>query len=126
MTIIHIAPEGDDLGRQKRSLLDWLRRQPGVREHAEISLRAAGPAEPGTMGVPGDVIRLVVDYGFQLGNLGVAVAAWRAACAPRARVTIEREGLTVTVSTADPATARALVRALGDERDRNAGRGDAA
>ncbi|MFD5318014.1 hypothetical protein [Streptomyces sp. NPDC127098] len=122
MTTIQITPEDDPLGQQRRSLLDWLRREPGVREHAEITLLSGAPAARGTMGVSADVIRLVVDYGFQLANLGVAIAAWRAACAPRARVTIERDGLTVTVSTADPATARALVQALGAGDDGEAGR----
>lgn len=63
----------DDL----RSLCDWLRDEPEIRRHANVTL-VTGVPEPGGLGASVEAIQLIVDAGFQLANLALAFAAWKA------------------------------------------------
>jgi len=93
------------------SLYAWLRDESDVRQHAQISLLAAesGPAD---MGMAFDIIQLVVDSGFQAMNLALAYAAWRATRPSRPHVTIEYDGITVTLDGSESETVEAIVHVL--------------
>jgi hypothetical protein len=78
---IRISFDSDAPERDVRSLGDWLRNEPAIRQHARITLENAQP-EPGRMGTALEAIQLAVDSGFSLANLALAISAWR-----RSRVT---------------------------------------
>ncbi|MGV9455512.1 effector-associated constant component EACC1 [Streptomyces sp. NPDC003635] len=94
-----------------RSLYLWLRDDSYVRRHARVEVLAEQPL-PGRMGGALDVVQLVLDSGFQLGNLALAWAAWRATRPAPPEVTFERDGIKVTLSGQDPETAARLLAAL--------------
>ncbi|MBC2906730.1 effector-associated constant component EACC1 [Streptomyces cupreus] len=94
-----------------RSLYLWLRDDPRVRGGARVEVRAEQP-EPGRMGSALDCVQLVLDSGFQLANLAVARAAWRATRPARPEITFERDGVKVTLSGQDPETAARLLAEL--------------
>ncbi|CCK25419.1 hypothetical protein BN159_1040 [Streptomyces davaonensis JCM 4913] len=94
-----------------RSLYLWLRDDARVRRDARVELRAEQPV-PGRMGSAFDVVQLVLDSGFQLGNLALAWAAWRATRPAPPEITFERDGVKVTLSGQDPETAARLLAEL--------------
>ncbi|MGC9537618.1 effector-associated constant component EACC1 [Streptomyces sp. UG1] len=89
----------DPYGDETKQLYDWLIRDRELHLDADISLRpAAGEtarpepgSEPGTsMGDTLDIVQFIVDSGFQLLSLGIAVAAWHKARRPRSPLVVER------------------------------------
>jgi hypothetical protein len=108
---IQIRMSGPGADTALSSLYAWLRDEPEVRQHAQMSLLAAEP-EPSDMGTAFDVIQLVVDSGFQAMNLALAYAAWRATRQSQPQVTIEHDGITVALHGAEPETVEAIVHAL--------------
>ena len=108
---IQIRMSGPGADTALSSLYAWLRDEPDVRQRAQISLLAAesGPAD---MGAVFDVIQLVVDDGFQAMNLALAYAAWRATRPRQPHVTIEYDGITVTLNGSDSETVEAIVHLL--------------
>ncbi|MGD6748514.1 effector-associated constant component EACC1 [Streptomyces sp. BH106] len=76
----------DDL----RSLHDWLRREPAVRETARLGLRDA-PAASGTMGSALDVLELVTGNGWSAAAFIMPVVTWRSTRPRRPRVTVCRQ-----------------------------------
>lgn len=94
-----------------RSFAQWLRDEPDVRRHAVISLEAAEVGE-GEMGGALDVVKLVIDTNFQILNFGLAYIAWRATRPKAPAVTIERDGVKVTLDDADPEVVARLLREL--------------
>ncbi|MFI5687186.1 hypothetical protein [Streptomyces sp. NPDC051636] len=114
-----IEVPGDE-GGQLRSLQSWLARDPATAGSV-LSLRARDE-RPGAMGgATGlDLIDVVLSNAVGLGGLLLAVANWRQSRGNAPRVRVEHEGVTVTVSGADPAQIERLVRDLtggqsGDE-----------
>lgn len=104
---LSLTVEGEDA----TSLHRWLTRDPDVAGHATVRLGAA--ARPGEMsGGTLDVVNVVLGNGIALANLLVAVAAWRGTRPRAPQVRVERDGVSVTVTGADPQTVRALVAAL--------------
>ncbi|MEV0280214.1 hypothetical protein AB0I22_28010 [Streptomyces sp. NPDC050610] len=89
--LIEIGITGDDAEAELRSLRDWLADEPDIRRHTQITLAAAEP-EPGDMGSALDLIKLVADEGFQLANLAIAYAAWKATRSRRSNVSVRRDG----------------------------------
>jgi hypothetical protein len=124
-------PDGSEL----KQLYDWLIRDRELHLEADISLRAdaedadieaadteaedAKAEEPGTrMGLAFDMVQLIVDSGFQLASLGIAIIAWRRAQRPRSSVVVERNGFRVSLppGAADD-DVEAIVRALENTGD---------
>lgn len=94
-----------------RSLVAWLRAEPGVRRNATISLEA-GPAEPDTMGDALGWVQLVAGTGLQAADFVLALTAWRRTRPHAPRVTVRRGDIEVTVDGGDPDTVAAVVRVL--------------
>jgi hypothetical protein len=94
------------------SLYAWLRDEPDVWRHAQISLLASEPG-PADMGTAFDVIQLVVDSGFQAVNLALAYAAWRTARPSQQHVTIEHDGITVSLNGSESDAVEAIIHVLG-------------
>jgi len=93
------------------SLYEWLRDEPDVWQHAKISMLAAEPG-PAVMGTAFDVIQLIVDGSFQAMNLALAYAAWRATRPSHPHVTIEHDGMTISLDGSEPDTVEAIIHAL--------------
>lgn len=94
-----------------RSLYLWLRDAPYVRRNASVVMTGAQPAT-GQMGATFDGIQLILDSGFQLGNLVLAWHSWRATRPTTPEITFELNGTTVTLSGQDAETATRLLAAL--------------
>lgn len=104
------APEHTDL-RNLQQLAEWLRGDEQVGEHAEVELVSA-PPEDGDMGSAFEAVQVVVDNGFQLANLVLAIATWRRTSPRKPGVVIERNGIRVAVDTDDPEKIAQIAEAL--------------
>ena len=111
---IEIRISGPMADEDLASLYQWLRAEPDVRRHALISLTSAEP-EQGELGVALDTIQMIVGDGFQLAGLALAYASWRAS-RTKARldqvVSIERDGVKVSISSTDPDVVERIVHEL--------------
>ncbi|MGW7026859.1 effector-associated constant component EACC1 [Streptomyces xanthophaeus] len=96
-----------------RQLAEWLRGDELVADQAEIELTRA-PVGRGDMGAAFETVQVVVDSGFQLASLIVAIAAWRRTRPAQGGVTIERDQVRVTIDTDDPEKIRQVIQALED------------
>lgn len=103
----------EEAERELRSLRDWLRDDDDVRRGAVISLEAGEP-ETGAMGAAFEVIKLVLDSGFSLGNLALAYAGWRATRQARDgfELVVRNGNTMVTISAPDAQEAEKQLRAL--------------
>jgi Effector Associated Constant Component 1 len=116
--VIHVegANDGADLMR-------WLAEDP-IAMNASFS--PVTSQQDDAMGL-GDVIQTVIDNTTALGGLVVAIAAWRdsrnARIDPPPAVRIERNGVTATITSADPAEVERITRLLS-ERPREPGNDD--
>jgi hypothetical protein len=109
-----ISVGGNSPGRDVRQLTQWLRQDTTTRTGATITLQPAHPAE-GQMGTALDVIALVTQSGFSTASLALTICAWRRTRPSTPAVTIERNGVRVTVDSDDPAEVARIVRALESE-----------
>ncbi|WP_255953093.1 effector-associated constant component EACC1 [Streptomyces odontomachi] len=113
---IEISLQGTHDGVELRSLYRWLER--GRRELAAHGTALAPPVAESegheyAMGAGAfDVIQLVVDAVPQWGALAVSITAWRAAHGSRSSITVERDGVKVTLPAADPDDLSMVLRAL--------------
>ncbi|MCO5990114.1 hypothetical protein NE235_28770 [Actinoallomurus spadix] len=110
--MINISVSGDGAADELRSLLQWLRDDPDIRHDALISLSSDLP-EPGKMGASFEAIKMVLDEGFQVGNFALAFASWYSTRRNHRTVTIERDGIKVTIDGADPEMAAKIYSAIG-------------
>ncbi len=110
---LEIAVAGAGGEEDLRSLRDWLRDDEDVRRHAAVTLEAGAPG-PGEMGAAFEVIKLVLDSGFQLGSLALAYAGWRATRRERAgfELTVRNGATSVTISSNSAQEAERQLRAL--------------
>ncbi|GAA0271240.1 hypothetical protein GCM10010302_06000 [Streptomyces polychromogenes] len=110
-----IRLDGESPVRDLRQLAQWLRQNPAIRTRAAITLQPAPTAEGEMGGAALDVIALVTETGFSAANLVLAISAWRRTRPSTPGVTIERDGVRVTVDSGDPAEIARLTRALDSE-----------
>ncbi|MGP4052966.1 effector-associated constant component EACC1 [Streptomyces sp. 2A115] len=108
-----IRVSADGVGDELRSFQEWLWNEPDVRRYAVISVEAAETGE-GEMGGALDVVKLVIDTNFQILNFGLAYVAWRATRPRPTPVTVERDGVRITLDESDPEAVARLVRALDE------------
>ncbi|GAA4811605.1 effector-associated constant component EACC1 [Streptomyces ziwulingensis] len=107
---------GDGSGLAAADLHRWLRQDPRMRQHAEVSLRSSRPDLP-TMG-SWDVVDVVLGQGIAALNLALSYAAWRATRPAAPAVTLTVDGRSVTVSgRCDDAAVRRIVELLGTGPD---------
>ncbi|WP_436773911.1 effector-associated constant component EACC1 [Yinghuangia sp. YIM S09857] len=92
-------------------LLKWLQGDDQLARHAVVS-RADETAKPGEMGTALEVVQLVVDSGFQTLNLVMTCALWRQSRYRPPVVTIEHNGVRVTVDSSDADAVARIAEAL--------------
>lgn len=105
--------DADAAEQELRSLRDWLRDDDDVRRNAVVTLESGEPQD-GAMGAALDVIKLVLDSGFSLGNLALAYAGWRATRRKHDgfELVVRNGNTTVTISAPDAQEAEKQLRAL--------------
>jgi hypothetical protein len=109
--VVRVRVDGSE--EELRSFARWLGEEPDIRHRALISWETPRPGE-GEMGGAFDVVKLVIDSGFQIASLGLAYVAWRATRPRPTSVTIERDGVRITLDDGDPETVARLLRALDE------------
>lgn len=115
-----------------RSLYDWLRREPSLRQ-TEVSLKQA-PARPGSMGGWVEAVQMITDNGWQAASFVLSLMTWRQTRAGSPQVTIRRGDVEVTVPSGNPDEAARIATLLQqavqiapvDDADRGSERQDAA
>jgi len=110
---ITVDTQGDDAAAH--DLYYWLRQDRELRRHAEAELARASEASDRMNA--GETINMFVSNGIAAASLLVnIVVAWRAArpSQPEA-VTLERDGMTVTVRDGSDETLRRVVELLASE-----------
>lgn len=83
-----------------RSLHDWLRREPSLRQ-TKVSLKQA-PARPGSMGIWIEAVQMITDNGWQAASFVLSLMTWRQTRAGSPQVTIRRGDVEVTVPSDNP------------------------
>lgn len=83
-----------------RSLHDWLRREPSLRQ-TEVSLKQA-PTRPGSMGGWVEAVQMITDNGWQAASFVLSLMTWRQTRAGSPQVTIRRGDVEVTVPSGNP------------------------
>ncbi|MGW5448335.1 effector-associated constant component EACC1 [Streptomyces asiaticus] len=106
---IDVAVTGGEA--ELRSLHDWLRRDPGTRHGAQVTLVRAEPS-PGQMGVLTDVLQLITDNAWSAASFALALSTWRQTRPHGRRITVRRGGLTVDIDGGGDEELRRLVDAL--------------
>ncbi|MFC8852012.1 hypothetical protein ACFT5D_03085 [Streptomyces sp. NPDC057144] len=89
------------------SLRRWLLAEPDLRGQALVSVRIEGQQQ-GAMGSGLDVVNVVLSNSIALGSLLVAVATWRRSRPRAPQVTMERDGVVVTLDGDSEAVQRIL------------------
>jgi Effector Associated Constant Component 1 len=111
---IEIRIAGPQAAEDLASLHQWLSDEPAIRRNARIKLTYKnGPR--GTLGPIEDAIQLALNDGFQIATLVLSYLGWRSSRqhAPEGQqVIIERDGMTVSLSAADPDLVQTVVREL--------------
>ncbi|CAL9452225.1 hypothetical protein SUDANB58_02473 [Streptomyces sp. enrichment culture] len=110
----HLSLTDHNEGAGLRTLARWLRGDEEVSTEAEINLVTTPPRE-GEMGSAFEAIQVVVDNGFQVANLVVAIAAWRRTTPNKPEVIIERNGTRVTIHSDDAEVISQITRTLSEE-----------
>ncbi|GGZ76258.1 effector-associated constant component EACC1 [Streptomyces bluensis] len=114
---ITIVEEPASSGAAEASLQRWLAVDPELRGGVTIA-PPSGAAAAGTMGGGGlDVINVVVSNSIALGSLLVALAGWRSSRPRPPQITLERDGVVVTVHDASPETVEQVLARFGDAPD---------
>ncbi|GAU66016.1 Syd protein [Streptomyces sp. NBRC 110611] len=104
--------DGRDGAEGTASLYRWLVADPELRGRAEVSAGAA-PTGQGEMGGALEVVNVVFGDVIALGNLLVAVAAWRGSRPRPPQVRIERDGVSITVQDGSPETVERILKVWG-------------
>jgi Effector Associated Constant Component 1/Caspase domain len=101
LEIINIRIADPDNKRAHNSLHNWLNNDQYIKENAQLKLPDSPPEG---MGSELDVIQLVVSNGFDLANLALAFAEWRAKSRETAApITVQANGRTTELSLDDMA-----------------------
>ncbi|WP_406264413.1 hypothetical protein OH779_14570 [Actinacidiphila glaucinigra] len=112
--LMRLRVDGEGAEDELRSLREWLLDDPDIRYYATISWDSA-PPEPGEMGAT-EWLQLVTDNGWQVANFAVAYLAWRRTRRSGCELTIERNGITVTIKgISDTEIAEHIERSLSGE-----------
>jgi hypothetical protein len=106
--------EGDDEGQALASLHQWLAEDLDVIRGSAVSLEA-GETGPGEMGPVFDMVTVVISNGTALGSLIVAYLSWRDSRPHSPKVSIERDGVVVSLADSSPETVSRVFEALSDQ-----------
>ncbi|WP_131737530.1 effector-associated constant component EACC1 [Actinomadura roseirufa] len=111
---IRIQIDGDFADEELSSLHRWLLDEPDIRQNSQVALESKEPSE-GEMGTTLDVISLLTTSTLQLPTVIDTINGWWRTRRREPTVVIERNGVTVTITGADPAAVvRALMAAEGE------------
>lgn len=108
-----IRVRADNAEEELHSFCQWLRDEPYVRLHAVIMLVSPGFGGPRQAGMS-DVVKLVIDSEFRILNFGRAYVAWRATRRVAFPLTVERDGVGITLDDGDPEVVARVIRAIGE------------
>ncbi|GHA55525.1 hypothetical protein GCM10010303_79140 [Streptomyces purpurascens] len=101
------------VGGESKALLRWLHAERDLRGRARMFMGGTQPPPPGSMGVPLEVVNVVLSNSIALGSLVTTLVAWRSSRpSPPPAVRIEVNGVPVTMDTDDPEVIRSLIEAL--------------
>ncbi|MFF8941757.1 hypothetical protein ACF1A5_05635 [Streptomyces sp. NPDC014864] len=106
---IKIAVAADD-STVIHDLYYWFRQDEDIRRHAEIRLQPP-PQASGTMGAV-EIIDMVFNHGFNLANLALGYATWRATRPAAPPVTITVDDVSVTLRNGSEDEVRRIVNLL--------------
>jgi hypothetical protein len=113
---VHIRVSiADDDGAEARALYQWLVAEPEIRRDGRPTAEEAGGGE-GEMGGALEAISLIVGSGVSLGQLFVAIAAWRATRPRPHRVSVELPDRTIAIETSDLDEALEIAQRLETQR----------
>jgi hypothetical protein len=110
---VHI-PEDD--GAEARALYQWLAGEPSIRTGGQLATEQSEPGDGQMTGGVPEAILLVVGTGVSLGQLFMAIAAWRATRPRPYRVTVELPDRTIAIETEDPDEALEIAQRLEAQR----------
>jgi len=116
MSKFRFRVEGDDEGQALNSLHQWLMQDPDVTRWSTVSLEA-GDTVAGEMGPVFDVLTVALSNSIALGNLIVAYLSWRDSRPRSPTVSIERDGVVVSLADSSPQTVSRIVEALSDQAE---------
>lgn len=104
--------QADAAEEELRSFHQWLNGDPDIRRQATISMESAAPAK-GEMGASFEVIKLVLESGFQVATFALSYVTWRGTRRNRPAIIIERNGVSVSIDSDDPEVIARAIRELG-------------
>ena len=116
MSEFRFRMEDDDEGQALASLHQWLVQDPDVTRWSTVSLEAGGNV-PGEMGPVFDVVTVVLSNSIALGSLIVAYLSWRDSRPRPPTVSIERDGVVVSLAGSSPETVSRVIEALSDQAE---------
>jgi hypothetical protein len=110
--VIRISMDGVGADEELRSLREWLIDTPEVRQNAAVTLEAA-PSQPGRMGAGAmEWIQLITGNAWSAASFAMAYVAWRSSRRLGPTVTIEHNGVKLTLHDADAETVARITRDL--------------
>ncbi|MFG3322541.1 hypothetical protein ACGF3J_31240 [Streptomyces sp. NPDC048171] len=108
---VELRPAPDDDVQTALDLYAWLRKDPDIRRHAELTLGSSDPTGE-AMGAT-EIVGLVLGQTFAALNLALAYASWRAARRTAPPITITVGSRSLTVAGASEETLLRIVELLG-------------
>ena len=103
------VPDGSEA--DVRELYDWLAAEPEIRTAGHL-IRQTETPPPGEMGEVLSALSLIIGSGVSVGQLLVAIAAWRATRPRPYRVSVEFPDRTIAIETTDADEALEIARQL--------------
>ena len=114
MSEFRFRVEADDEGQTVASLHQWLAQDPDVARWSTVHLEADDTV-PGAMGPVLDVVTVIISNSLALGGLVVAYLSWRDSRPRSPKVSIERDGVVVSLTDSSPETVSRVIAALSDQ-----------
>ncbi|MFI7707923.1 hypothetical protein [Nonomuraea sp. NPDC049480] len=98
-----------------RELFSWIRDDSYLRANSGIGMTRVEQA-PDAMGASFEAIKIVIESGFALANLAIAIATYRQARRSREPLTITYNEVTITMPASEAADGEAVLAALEKAR----------
>src|ERR1700757_2863304 len=97
---IKIRVLSDEDQEPLQSIYEWLKDDTDVRISADIRMIESRP-QPGSQSGEIELITLIVSSGFNMAQLGIAIATWRSSLKKQPAIRVEVEGTHSTVTKTD-------------------------
>jgi hypothetical protein len=112
--LVQIRLTGDTADLEVLDLREWLSKSPEVLRALGL-VQSSPTTRPGELGDALDLINFLVSSVLDTAALLTSIAAWRDARRPNATITISRDDVTVSVTSAEPLDIQRLTQILFDE-----------